>query len=309
MPILLESSARVVFAYLRNQHGLRHRRPLGRFAMRTIEFYAAGRRQSQVVAQMAGLEVVLPTADRTIARSVYSSGDWDPLLVGTAFAALREFGHRHEGTTFLEVGANFGVYCLPAIAELGFGRAIAYEPDPASFELLQQNIERNDLGERVDAYHAALSAHPGELTLSLGTGNSGDNRIVDSASESRRATVKVPARTFDDEVTAGRIPLDELGLVWLDVQGYEGEVLAGASSLLASRVPIVLEYSSGMMDAAARARLNEMIAGSFDVLVDLGWCSLTNRLRFQPSTVIHDFARGPWAVETDLLLNSLVTRA
>ena len=202
---------------------------------------------------MAGLEVVIPTADRTIARSVYSSGDWDPLLVGTAFAALREYGHRYEGTTFLEVGANFGVYCLPAVSELGFARAVAYEPDPASFALLEQNIERNGLGDRVSAHHAALSAQPGELTLSLGTGNAGDNRIVDPESGSRRATVRVPARTFDDEVAAGRIPLDDLGLVWLDVQGHEGEVLAGADSLLASRVPIVLEYSSGMLDSAARS--------------------------------------------------------
>jgi FkbM family methyltransferase len=302
MPILVEAGARIAFAYLRNQHGLRDRRPLGRFVARTFDFFAAGRSRSHLVAPMAGLEVIIPTADRTIARSVFSSGDWDPLLVGTAFAALREFGHSYEGTTFLEVGANFGVYCLPAVSALGFARAVAYEPDPASFELLQQNIERNRLGDRVAAHHAALSAHPGELVLSLGASNAGDNRIVDGADASARNTVRIPARTLDDEVAAGRIPLDELGLVWLDVQGHEGEVLAGARTLLESKVPIVLEYSSGMLDAAARARLNEMIADSFDVIVDLGWCTLTDRVRFQPSSVIHDFARGPWEVETDLLL-------
>ena len=302
MPIMVEAGARICLGYLRNQHGLRRRRPLGRFTSRTIDFLAAGRRQSHLVAEMAGLQVVVPTADRTIARSVYSSGDWDPLLVGTAFAALREFGFPYEGTTFLEVGANFGVYCLPAVSELGFARAVAYEPDPASFALLEQNIERNGLGDRVSAHHAALSAQPGELTLSLGTGNAGDNRIVDPDSGSSRATVRVPARTFDDEVAAGRIPLADLGLVWLDVQGHEGEVLAGATGLLESKVPIVLEYSSGMLDSAARSYLNETISERFDVIVDLGWCSLTNRLRFQPSSVIHDFARGPWQVETDLLL-------
>jgi len=302
MPIAAEAAARVCLAYARNQHGLRDRRPLGRFALRTLDFLRAGRSRGQVTAAMAGLEVVIPTADWTIARSVYSSGDWDPLLVGTAFDALKAFGHRYEGTTFLEVGANFGVYCLPAVSQLGFARAVAYEPDPASFELLRQNIERNGLGNRVDAHHAALSAQPGELTLSLGVGNSGDNRIVAAEGESRRATVKVPARTFDDEVAAGRIQINDLGLVWLDVQGHEGEVLAGAISLLESKVPIVMEYSSGMLEGSARTSLNEMIAGHFDVMVDLGWCTLTDKLRFQPASVIHDFARGPWEVETDLLL-------
>jgi FkbM family methyltransferase len=302
MPIVVEAAARVCLAYARNQHGLRDRRPLGKFAGRTIEFLRVGRAQSHVTAEMAGLDVVIPTTDWTIGRSVYSSGDWDPLLVGTAFDALRAYGQPFEGTTFLEVGANFGVYCLPAVAQLGFARAVAYEPDPASFELLRQNIERNDLGERVDAHNAALSAQPGELTLSLGFGNSGDNRIVDAERGSRRDTVQVPARTFDDEVAAGRIPLSDLGLVWLDVQGHEGEVLAGASSLLSANVPIVLEYSSGMLSGEARTRLNDLIAENFDVIADLGWCSLSNKLRFQPASVIHDFARGPWEVETDLLL-------
>ena len=108
---------------------------------------------------MAGLEVVIPTADRTIARSVYSSGDWDPLLVGTAFATLREYGHRYEGTTFLEVGANFGIYCLPAVSELGFARQSRTSLTRRRSPSLEQNIERNGLGDRVSAHHAALSAH------------------------------------------------------------------------------------------------------------------------------------------------------
>jgi len=49
------------------------------------------------------------------------------------------------------------------------------------------------------------------------------------------------------------VRVNELGLVWLDVQGHEGEVLAGARTLLESRVPVVMEYSSGMLDADARA--------------------------------------------------------
>lgn len=302
LPLMIEAGARLAFAYARNQYGLRDRRPPGRFISRTYEFIAAGRRERHLVAEMAGLQVLIPTSDLTIARSVYSSGDWDPLLVGTAYDALHGAGVAYSGKVFLEVGANFGVYALPAVAALGFAKAVAYEPDPSSFALLEQNIERNGLGDRVTAHHAALSEQPGELTLSLGTGNAGDNRIVDASRGSGHATVRVAARTFDDEVAAGRIPLGELGLVWLDVQGHESEVLAGAQSLLASNVPIVMEYSPGMMDDDARRRLHDMIATSFDVIVDLGWCSLTNRLRYQPASAIHGLAGGRRNVETDLLL-------
>jgi FkbM family methyltransferase len=303
LPPLVEAGARLALGYARNQYGLRDKRPIGRFVTRTARFFAAGRKRRYVEADMGGLRVVVPTADRTIARSVYTAGDWDPLLVGAAFDALDAFGQHYRGTTFLEVGANFGVYALPAVTAFGFARAVAYEPDPASFRLLTHNIERNGLRGRVTAHHAALSAEPGELTLSLGTGNAGDNRIVDgSRTAPRRTTVQVPARTFDDEVASDRIPLADLGLVWLDVQGHEGEVLAGARTLLESDVPLLLEYCTWMLDETARHRLDDLIAGHFDVMVDLGWCSLTNRLRFQPASAVRDLAPDGRHLETDLLL-------
>lgn len=303
LPPVVEAGARLALAYVRNQHGVRDNRPLGRYLVRSARFLAASRDRRYIEAEMSGLRVIVPTWDRTIARSVYTAGDWDPLLVGSVFAALDEIGHPYRGTTFLEVGANFGVYALPAVARFGFRRAIAYEPDPTAFRLLERNIVRNGLADRVVAHNAALSAAGGELTLSLGSTNAGDNRIVGNGTGPEdRETVRVPARTIDDEVTAGRIPLPDLGLVWLDVQGHEGEVLAGGQSLMESDVPIVLEYCTSMMEPAVRRRLDELIATRFDVLVDLGWSSLTNRVRFQPAMAVHDLAPVDRPVETDLLL-------
>jgi FkbM family methyltransferase len=303
MPPFAEAAARLAFGYARNQYGLRTGRPLRRYFGRTARFLALGARQSEVEADMSGLRVLLNTSDRTIARSVFAAGDWDPLLVGTAFRALDAYGIAYRGKTLLEVGANFGVYCLPAVAEYGFAKAIAYEPDPESFRLLRQNVERNGLDGRVTTHNAALSAVPGELLLRLGRHNAGDNRVVtEEAADNARDLVRVPARTFDDEVAAGRIRLDELGLVWLDVQGHERDVLRGASSLLASNVAVVLEYSTEMMSTDARLDLDHLIATSFDSLVDLGWVTLTDRLRLQPSSAVHALSPSGRAIETDLLL-------
>ena len=257
---------------------------------------------------MGPLRVVLSTSDRTMARSVFAAGDWDPLLVGTVFAALDRWGHHYRGRTFVEIGANFGVYSLSAVAEYGFSSALAYEPEPDAYGLLAQNVERNGLKGRVRPVQAALSRQPGQLLLNRGRGNAGDNRIVGqlaagaAADEARGVQVAVRATTFDDEVTAGTVDLDELGLVWLDVQGHEVDVLAGAASLLRSSVPLVMEYSTSMMSAAARAELDELVAHNFRALVDLGWCALTNRLCFQPAGAIHELAPAGRALETDLLL-------
>jgi len=297
-----EAGARVAYGYLRNQFGLRDRRPLLPFIARNLEFLRLAGRQPTVEADMDGLRVLVSTADRTIGRSVYTSGDWDPQLVGMVFDALRAFGWHYRDTTFLEIGANFGVYALPAVTSFGFARAVAYEPDPASFRLLAENIARNGLHGKVTAYNAALSAAPGDVTLRLGSFNAGDNRIVLPGADPGGTTVQVPARTFDDEVANGRIPLSELGLVWLDVQGHEAEVLEGALELLRAKVPLVVEYATAMADDAARARLETLLADSYEVMVDLGWAALTDSLRFQPASAVRQLAADGRAVETDLLL-------
>ena len=298
---VLEAVARVAFAWVRNQHDLRRRRPLLMFARRTLSFLSLAGRQPTVETEMADLTVEVSTRDTTIARSVYASGDWDPLLVGAVFDALDAYGYPYSGRTFLEIGANFGVYSLPAVARHGFDRAVAYEPDPNSFALLERNIARNGLQSRVRAHHAALSGAPGEVALELGRFNAGDNRVVERGTAAEHS-VTVPARTFDDEVAAGNIPLEELGLVWLDVQGHEPDVLAGARLLLDARIPLVVEYSTLMLAPAARLELEDMLARSYDVVVDLGWCALTNRLRFQPSWALRRLADDGRAVETDLLV-------
>jgi FkbM family methyltransferase len=283
---------------------LRRRRPVGRFLARTALFLAAAPFRRYLEAEMSGLRVLVSTADRTMARSVFAAGDWDPLLADTVFQALGELGWDARGSTFVEVGSNFGLYCLPAVTVRGFARAVAYEPDPASFALLRANIDRNGLADRVRPVQVALSDRASDVSLWKTGWNGGDNRVVDAPQAARgrgEAVVRVSASTFDREVAAGTIDLPEVGLLWLDVQGHEAEVLAGARTLLASDVPLVVEYSSALMTPTARRRLEEIVADSYDVMVDLGWSALTDRIRYQPASAIRALSELR-AVETDLLL-------
>jgi len=286
---------------LRNQRSFRDRRPLVEYVWKTARFFGLRDQHPTVEVEMAGLRVLVSTSDGTIARSVYASGDWDPLMVGVVFDALDAYRQPYRGKTFVEVGANFGVYSLPAVSKHGFGSAIGYEPDPNTFELLQRNIERNALSEKVSAINAALSAEAGTLTLQLGTHNAGDNRIIDGPAFTDTC-VDVPALTFDGEVAGGHIPLDDVGLAWIDVQGHELEVLQGARSLLAAGVPLVIEFASAMVDRARLNELADLLADNYEVMVDLGWCALTDRLRFQPAWAVRLLAADGRDIETDLLM-------
>jgi hypothetical protein len=51
----------------------------------------------------------------------------------------------------------------------------------------------------------------------------------------------VPARRLDTLAEGGDIAVAETTVVWVDAQGHEGQILAGAQTLL-GRVPMVLEF-------------------------------------------------------------------
>src|SRR4051794_40315371 len=77
--------------------------------------------------------VLLPTSDRTIAKSVFMSGRWQPEgLLRAVDLAKRHTGRDPlDGQVFLDVGANIGTTTLQA-ARLG-ASVIAFEPAPENF--------------------------------------------------------------------------------------------------------------------------------------------------------------------------------
>jgi hypothetical protein len=94
-----------------------------------------------------------------------------------------------------------------------------------------------------------MSDRSGDVELEIAKENFGDHRVraahsLERAlmSEEGRATVRVPARTLDDLMA--EVPLDpaRVGLVWADIQGFEGYLLRGASVTLAQGAPVLSEF-------------------------------------------------------------------
>jgi len=73
------------------------------------------------------------------------------------------------GKTFVDAGANFGIYTMVASKLVGqSGRVIAFEPTAESFEVLRRNIALNGL-TNVLAVQGALSDKAGTAWLHYGT--------------------------------------------------------------------------------------------------------------------------------------------
>jgi FkbM family methyltransferase len=153
--------------------------------------------------------------------------------------------------TFLDIGANMGVISIGMLTGGEFARAIAMEPDPRNFSLLQRNARQNGLDEqRYLCLPYAASDRRGELEFELSGNNFGDHRVrvgssegaSEKFSESARAVIRIVAQPVD-EILDGvpRAMANDIAVVWIDTQGHEGHLLRGGPELFARNIPVVSE--------------------------------------------------------------------
>jgi FkbM family methyltransferase len=152
---------------------------------------------------------------------------------GNVYAGLHEFEDMafvlhvlRPDDLFVDVGANVGTYTLLATAAVG-ARCIAYEPIPAAFAALRDNVRLNGVLDRVILCCAAVGRTSGSARMT--TQLDSCNHVAAAADGAGEPTMEVPVVALDD--------VDEVrdaSVVKIDVEGFEPAVLAGAERLLAS---------------------------------------------------------------------------
>jgi FkbM family methyltransferase len=153
------------------------------------------------------------------------------------------------GQTVLEIGANLGAHTVFLAKTVGSqGVVHAFEPQRVVFQVLCANVALNGLGN-VFAHQAAVGRAPGTITvprldyaarqnfggLSLGTWQSGET---------------VPLITVDS------LDLLACNVMKIDVEGMEGDVIAGAERTIRRFRPVLyLENDREDKSAALIAQL------------------------------------------------------
>jgi FkbM family methyltransferase len=227
---------------------LRRIRPWNISIVRKARFQASIGEQDFLLAYRQGEYFLVFTNDNVVSKGVYASsrGGFDFQKFERAVKLL---GAGFQLDTLIDVGANIGTICIPAVRRGYARRAIAIEPEPRNYRLLVANILLNDLGAAIEPYQTALGAPDSKfLKLGLAPDNSATHR-VSAASGCDPATVTqneivVPSTTLDD--IAPLLTRDG-ALIWIDAEGYEGIILSGARAAVASRVPLVIEFTPHFM--------------------------------------------------------------
>lgn len=228
-----------------------------------------------------GLRLYLSTSDRGVSRETFSSGAYEHQMMSRVMLELKRSGACSGsllGKSFLDIGANLGSASCLALSHHGASEGWAFEPASENLRLLHQNLLANGLAHRVHVEPVALSDNDGVVEFELSTDSWSDHRVRVAQTakapallnEGERPTIQVGARRFDAFVEDGSIDIGSVGLAWIDVQGHEGHVLAGATKLLASEVPIVCEYwPYGLERAGGLDRFHALVKGSRRRYVDL----------------------------------------
>lgn len=133
------------------------------------------------------------------------------------------------GMTFVDIGANVGYFTLLAAGVVGrSGRVIAIEPsDPAADKLEKVVVDNRLTWVNVERY--GLGRMEGEQKLSQ---PSPHNHTPSMIGKPDRPGRKVRVRALDDCLADWQ--LQTIDLLKMDVEGFEPEVIAGASDCLQS---------------------------------------------------------------------------
>lgn len=177
--------------------------------------------------------------------------------------------HVKPGDWVLDVGANVGLITAELCHLVGpSGRAWAIEPIPRNFRRLHELADKNGLSQ-LRVIEGALSSETGQATIRLPAEHQSGWASF-TKSWGMDGTITTPTWRLDDLVAGepGRI-----SFLKLDVEGFEPQVLSGASQTLASMRPYVMcEFNDILLRDAGASSLKLLAQ-----FADLGYEPATAR--------------------------------
>jgi FkbM family methyltransferase len=198
--------------------------------------------------------------------------DWDNAVsiighdieIKQTYEALITSDQRPE--IFIDVGANYGMH---SVLFLSAGiQAIAFEPNQRCFSTFQYVCELNGFTGRWE--QVAIGHRVGQVELvypekETWLGSVSSEAVPILKKSDGMMTTQVSLKMLDDylsDIPRGRV------LIKIDVEGFECEVIEGASRLLRDRKPKLIFESN---NAKARPALLRLLAGYGYAVSRLPW--------------------------------------
>ncbi|MBB4526317.1 FkbM family methyltransferase [Rhizobium leguminosarum] len=197
-----------------------------------------------------------------IGRKVFRKGHFEREAVDRLIVILRERGLLRKDATLLEIGGNIGTQTVYFALSDTYAQIVSIEPDPRNFPLLAHNIHQNRLEEKVRLVNCAAGEHEGEIDFFLNLNNHGKSSAIHQSPTDQKISVQVKPVS---EILAGlSVDPAAIGLVWMDIEGYEPVACRSMQPLLARRVPLYMEFTPLFYGPEGTKAFISMLAGFYE---------------------------------------------
>lgn len=153
------------------------------------------------------------------------------------------------GGTVLDVGGNIGSVTIQTAEHVGpTGIVHIFEPSPKFFKIISANLAQNNFSDRIIAHPVALGAKADTVHL--------NESVADDTTNYIATTGTVVAQNTLDSFTE---TLTRIDFLKIDVEGYELEVLKGATETLKKTNCLYIEFIPSQLERCGsdpRALLN-----------------------------------------------------
>ena len=197
-----------------------------------------------------------------VGRSVVLHGNWGRLETERIVKFLDNEGLLTGTGVAMDLGANIGTQTLYLYLTEKFRHIIAVEAAPKNFELLQANVRVNGWSEDITAFHAAVFTEDGVINLNLKEDDvSGGHSLLELPGNTK--TLEVTALTVDSILRQSKIEANQVEFVWMDIEGFDFEILQEIQKTCGSRLPVFFEFSPNFMGKDKTADFVEFLNSNY----------------------------------------------
>ena len=195
------------------------------------------------------IKYLVKTGD-DIAKYLYINNSWNFHVLKKACKLLKK---KRSVSTLINIGAHVGSTCIPAIKSKLFKQAIAFEPFPINFKLLETNIFLNSLEKNIEIHNVALSDKIKKSFIKQFGINSGDCRILNKKEKNSHIIISHKLDQYTKRYNKNN------SIIFMYAQGHEPEIFLGAKKTIFKRIPIIAEFMPSLFNTSWIKKMSYLI--------------------------------------------------
>ena len=173
----------------------------------------------------------------------------------------------------VNIGANIGLYANFLADQIeSTKKVLAVEPTASAVELLEQNVQANNNQDKIICVHALCTKEEGSFEINVIPGNEEYASMGEIVHKSvhHKKYIKQPIKGYALDQLVGQYDVSP-GILLIDVEGAELDVLQGAIKTLKKHHPVIIAEVDDQLLTAQQTNSTQLF--EFLTSIDL---SLTN---------------------------------